>query len=81
MPRWEYQRAVTNVMDGPHERRKAGEAWVQMLNELGADGWELVPEHFLTGSVGGAAGFEPKYWAQYVGTLKRPIVDRSDTPM
>ena len=55
---------------GPAESQKqAAERWFDLLNERGAEGWELVVERH---KFGGESTSVNGYWAQYSGTMKRP---------
>jgi hypothetical protein len=44
--------------------KEAGDSWRSQLNARGAEGWELVSERFASGRGS---------WAEYRGTMKRPI--------
>ncbi len=72
---WEYIRVFAGGEwpdydggQGPRESQtQAAERWYALLNQKGAEGWELVTERY---SSGGSSTLPP-YWAQYVGTMKR----------
>jgi hypothetical protein len=52
---------------GPSESQKqAAERWYALLNQRGAEGWELVVERYAHGG-----DHATPYWAQYAGTMKR----------
>ena len=62
MTRWEYTQATVRV-DGVSSEPIASQ-WYELLNQLGAEGWELVSErYYWEGGTGHAA---------YDGTMKRP---------
>lgn len=69
--RWEYRRVVETA-EGEilsDLREVVGEAqtrWINCLNALGADGWELISERFISGEY-----LSGKRYAQYSGTMKR----------
>jgi len=71
---WEYSRVFAEGTwpdydggQGPAEsQRQAAEKWYALLNERGAEGWELVVERHARGG-----DHANPYWAQYVGTMKR----------
>ncbi|MBS1883809.1 MAG: hypothetical protein JSS97_12750 [Actinobacteria bacterium] len=72
--RWEYihvfadgERAGYDDGRGPAESQKqAAERWYGLLNQRGAEGWELVVERYAQGG-----DHMTPYWAQYAGTMKR----------
>lgn len=69
---WEYRRVVETAQGEIASvlREVVGDAqkrWIDSLNALGADGWELVSERFVSGEY-----LSGKPYAQYSGTLKRP---------
>jgi hypothetical protein len=68
---WEYMTAYASAkhVGGPPGKAVADaeEKWRIQLNARGAEGWELVSERFVFDSP--ASG----QWAQYSGTMKRPI--------
>jgi hypothetical protein len=75
MPReWEYIRVFAagewpdyDGGKGPRESQsQAAERWYELLNQRGAEGWELVSERHAFGG----DHLQP-YWAQYAGTMKR----------
>jgi hypothetical protein len=51
----------------PDFRTQAREDWLAKLNEMGAEGWELISESVLTGGNEVAAN----QWVEYSGTMKR----------
>jgi len=76
MNEWEYERAslvVRNIYPVGEERERAGDAfndrWIELLNQKGAEGWELVSEHSF-----GDGG--PEFYASRSGTMKRPRQNR-----
>lgn len=44
----------------------AQKQWIDSLNALGADGWELILERFVSGEY-----LSGRRYAQYSGTMKR----------
>lgn len=44
--------------------------WVETVNQLGSDGWELVHYEFVNQSY---ADFSVAAWAEYAGMMKRPL--------
>lgn len=76
---WEYRRARAVATEGPENRQGrarrvqegAEEKWLVVLNELGADGWELIKETFEHEESPDPFG---QGWAAYLGTFKRPAL-------
>jgi hypothetical protein len=73
MPEWEYQRVSSSIaerMESQHQQaaEKIHDDWINLLNERGAEGWELVTEHF-TSRKDPSSGI---FFASYGGTVKRP---------
>lgn len=74
---WEYRRARAVASEGPENRQgqarrvqeAAEEKWLVILNELGAQGWELIKETFEWEPSSDPFG---EGWAAYLGTFKRP---------
>lgn len=75
MTEWEYTRVFAEGSRtqydggrGPMEAKsEAIENWFALLNQCGADGWELIVERYQAGGDSGSG-----YWATYAGTMKRP---------
>jgi hypothetical protein len=74
---WEYTRVGVHItpmglklkgrgLEGRSIEGQASADWVELLNEKGEDGWELISEQFSSG------GTPPGEWAGYSGTMKRP---------
>lgn len=77
MTKWQYTRIVASASrdmprtgDSAAVDQEAMKSWLDQLNQRGAEGWELVSESFTTG--GSDTGMS-SVWAQFVGTLKRPM--------
>lgn len=73
MDRFEYLHVQESVAERGPENAQAQAAdaihtrWIDLLNDRGAEGWELVSERFEGGKSGGL------FFAAYNGTMKRPI--------
>lgn len=73
MTAWQYQRVSTGIAErtaSQHQRaaEQVHDDWINLLNERGAEGWELVTESYTTekdhtGNL---------FFANYNGTMKRP---------
>jgi hypothetical protein len=69
---WEYRRVGIYVTEarqlepGYDLKGQAEAGWVGKLNEMGAEGWELISEHFAAG------GHPNNLWVEYRGVMKRP---------
>ncbi len=72
MSRWEYRVEWSDVGEGLNAGADAAEDWMDLLNALGGEGWELVMEHRI---VGEPDAEEAHMWVRYVGTLKRRGAD------
>jgi hypothetical protein len=75
-PRWEYKRiGVWEHESGTLDRnfqaieRRLIDRWSERLNAVGAEGWELVTEHYDLAAT--ADGFQ----GSFTGTVKRLISD------
>jgi hypothetical protein len=66
---WEYRVEWSDVGEGENAGYDAAEDWMDLLNTLGHDGWELVMEHRV---IGDSASDGATLWIRYVGTFKRP---------
>jgi hypothetical protein len=69
--KWEYRRVVETaegeiLSDLREVVGDAQQRWIDGLNALGADGWELISERFVSGEY-----LSGKRYAQYSGTMKR----------
>ena len=67
-----YESGPNNDRNIPETRRKIVEGWFARLNELGAEGWELVTEYYSFDFNGSEAS------GSFVGTLKRRVSTRAE---
>jgi hypothetical protein len=69
---WEYRSIGAYASRGDHGTAEAfakalNDQWLSKLNELGAEGWELVSEIHQT-----ARDPREPHWVMRIGTMKRP---------